>query len=111
MDRIENYSQIIRSILTPYTEINYANVEATNYALFDPETDQYMIVSVGWDDDRRVHGCLIHLAILDRKVWVQQDNTEDGVTYDLVAAGIPKSDIVLGFHEPQIRPHTGFGVG
>ena len=111
MDRVEQYRQIIRSVLVPYTEINYANVEATNYAVFDPETDQYIIVSVGWQDDRRVHGCLIHVAILNNKIWVQRDNTEDGVTNDMVAAGIPKSDIVLGFHEPEIRPHTGFAVG
>jgi hypothetical protein len=25
--------------------------------------------------------------------------------------GVPKEDIVLAFHEPEIRPLTGFGIG
>jgi hypothetical protein len=43
-------------------------------------------------------------------VWVQRDGTEYGVTNDLVEAGIPKSDIVLGFHQPDVRQYTGFAV-
>ncbi|WP_370588575.1 element excision factor XisI family protein [aff. Roholtiella sp. LEGE 12411] len=27
---------------------------------------------------------------MDGKIWVQRDDTEDGVTYKLVLAGIPK---------------------
>jgi XisI protein len=37
-------------------------------------------------------------------------HTEDGIAEELIAAGIPKQHIVLGFHEPEIRPHTGFAV-
>jgi XisI protein len=60
---------------------------------------------VGWSKDGRIHGCLIH-----GKVWVQRDGTEDGIANELVEAGIPKEDIVLGFHEPDVRPYTGFAV-
>ncbi|WP_445636132.1 hypothetical protein NSTC745_00980 [Nostoc sp. DSM 114161] len=38
------------------------------------------------------------------------DSAEDGVTYELVAAGIPKEKIVLGFHPPNVRQHTGYAV-
>jgi hypothetical protein len=41
---------------------------------------------------------------------VQRDGTEDGVTDELVQAGIPKEEIVLDFHEPSVRPYTGFAV-
>jgi XisI protein len=58
----------------------------------------------------RVHGCLIHLDIIDGKIWVQRDETEDGVTYELVDAGIPKDQIVLGFHPADVRPHTGYAI-
>jgi hypothetical protein len=44
------------------------------------------------------------------RVWIQLDNTEDGIAEELISAGIPKQDIVLGFHEPEIRPYTGFAV-
>ncbi|MBE9204232.1 XisI protein [Synechocystis salina LEGE 06099] len=42
--------------------------------------------------------------------WVQRDETEDGIANELVANGIPKQVIVLGFHEPSVRPHTGFAI-
>ena len=88
MDRLETYRQIIRSVLQPYTQITYANVDATNHAVFDPETDRYIIVSVGWGTKRRVHGCLIHVEMIDGKVWIQRDGTEDGIANELVEAGI-----------------------
>ncbi len=110
MDSLNTYRQIIKDTLTPYTQINYANVDVHNRAAFDTEHDQYVILSEGWDGKRHLHGCLIHVEIINGKVWVQQDGTEDGVTNDLVAAGIPKESIVLGFQEPAVRPYTGFAV-
>jgi len=110
MDRLDTYRQIIRNTLQPYVELTYANVDVRNRAAFDTENDQYIILSEGWDHKRHLHGCLIHVEIIGSKVWVQQDGTEDGITDDLVAAGIPKTDIVLGFQEPAVRPHTGFAI-
>ena len=111
MDKLVAYRQIICDVLSQYLHIDYANVDAKNKAAFDRETDQYMIVSVGWErDKRRVHGCLIHVEIIDGLVWVQRDGTEYGVTNDLVEAGITKSDIVLGFHQTDVRQYTGFAV-
>lgn len=108
MDKLDTYRQIIRAVLRPYTDITYANVNVRNRAAFDSETDQYVILSEGWEKNRHHHGCLIHVELIDGKVWVQRDGTEDGVTDELLQAGIPKEDIVLGFHEPAVRPYTGF---
>ena len=110
MDQLEKYRQTIRSILKPYGTISYANVDVHNQLAFDAETDQYLVMSTGWGKAGRIHGCLIHVSIQDGKVWIQRDGTEDGIANELVQAGIPKEDIVLGFHEPEIRPHTGFAV-
>lgn len=68
-----------------------------------------MLVNVGWDD-RRVHGCLVHVDLIDGKFWIQRDGTEDGIATELVAAGVPKSRIVLAFHPVDVRPHTGYAV-
>jgi hypothetical protein len=105
MDRLDRYSQIIRTVLKPYVEIAYANVKVKNRQIFDRETDRYIILSEGWDRQQHLHSCLLHIDIINGKVWIQLDNTEE-----LIQAGIPKSDIVLGFHEPEIRPYTGFAV-
>lgn len=108
MDTLDEYRQIIRKLLAQYVPIKYANGDIQNEAVFDPENDRYLVVSVGWQKPKRVHGCLLHLDIINGKVWVQRDGTEGGIANELVAAGIPKSDIVLGFHTVDVRPHTGF---
>jgi hypothetical protein len=110
MDRLETYRQIIRQVLKPYTNITYANVNAKNRQIFDRETDRYLILSKGWSGQHHLHSCLIHIEIINDKVWIQLDNTEDGIAEELILTGIPKEDIVLGFHEPEIRPYTGFAV-
>ncbi|NEQ68595.1 MAG: XisI protein [Symploca sp. SIO2D2] len=110
MDRLESYRQIIKTVLKRYINIDYANVDVDNQAVFDSEKDQYIIISYGWGNQRRIHGCLIHLNIIEKKIWVQRDGTEDGIANALVDAGIPKEEIVLGFHEPGVRKYTGFAV-
>jgi len=44
-------------------------------------------------------------------VWIEHNGTEVPIGEELVAAGVPKSDIVLGYKPPDIRPHTGYAVG
>ena len=63
-----------------------------------------------WDDDRRVQGCLLHLDIREGRIWLQQNATEMRVAHELVAIGVPRQDIVLGFQAPSVREDTGFGV-
>ncbi|MDQ2730517.1 MAG: XisI protein [Armatimonadota bacterium] len=108
MDTLENYRQVIRKILSEMVHIRYSYADIQNEAVFDRDNDRYLVVSVGWQKVKRVHGCLVHLDIVDGKVWVQRDGTEDGIANVLVAAGIPKDRIVLGFHSSDVRPHTGF---
>ena len=110
MDTLTKYRQIVREVLLPYTKIEYANVDAENDLLCDH--DRYVVLSVGWSEipRRRVHGCLIHIDIIDGKIWIQRDGTEDGVAVDLEEAGVPKSDIVLGFQEPGVRHLTDYAA-
>jgi hypothetical protein len=110
MERLDTYRQIIRKVLTPFANITYANVNVKNHQVFDPETDQYLILSEGWEGQHHLHSCLLHIEIINNKVWIQLDNTEDGIAEELIQSGIPKQDIVLGFHEPEIRPFIGFAV-
>jgi XisI protein len=110
MDKLEGYRQIIRMVLAPYTQITYANVPVRNIAVFDDQHGQYLIMSDGWHGVRHLHGCLIHIEIIDELLWVQRDGTEDGITDELVSAGISKQDIVLGFQEPSVRKYTGYAV-
>jgi hypothetical protein len=76
--------------------------------VFDAERDQYLVVQTGWHDRERVRSDYIHVRIRDGKVWVEEDNTEEGVANELVSAGVPKEDIVLAFHPPELRHLTEF---
>jgi hypothetical protein len=41
---------------------------------------------------------------------VQDDWTEHGIAADLEEAGIPKTDIVLGFQPAKVRPYTEYAA-
>lgn len=108
MDTLESYRQIIENILNEYTQIPYAYGDIQTEAVFDRKSDRYVLMNVGWDDGRRVHGSLVHIDIIDGKLWIQRDGTEDGVAPELVRAGIPKDRIVLGFRSPEVRQYTEY---
>ena len=111
MDRIDSYRYAVRDILTSIAQLAYSNPAIVHEAVFDTANDRYLVMSVGWKEPTyRLHFCLIHVDIIDCKIWIQRDGTEDGIAYDLEEAGIPKSDIVLAFHSESVRPHTGYAV-
>jgi XisI protein len=58
MNRLNTYRQIIRTVLKPYADISYANVNVKNHQIFDPETDRYLILSEGWERQTYLHSCL-----------------------------------------------------
>jgi len=67
MDTLENYRQLIRKILTDYAQVPYAYGEVQIEPVFDRENDRYLLMIVGRENDRRVHGCLVHIDILNGK--------------------------------------------
>jgi hypothetical protein len=109
MDTAARYREIIQKILSEYARIPYAHGDIQQQTVFDTQRDHYLLVNVGWDK-RRVHGCLVHVDSIDGKFWIQRDGTEDGIATELGAAGVPKEHIVLAFHSPAVRQHTGYAV-
>lgn len=110
MDILESYRQVIQSLLTAYAAIPIANGKIDCYTVFDLSQDHYMVMNVGWDGHRRVYGCVLHLDIKERKIWIEQNMTEMRVAQELVERGVSKDDIVLGFQAPEMREYTGYGV-
>ncbi|MDJ0837548.1 MAG: XisI protein [Acidobacteriota bacterium] len=105
-----NYREVLEQILLEYTKIPYAFGDITTEAVFDHDKDRYLLVNVGWDQGKRIHGSLVHIDIIDGKFWIQRDGTEEGIAVALTRAGIPKDHIVLAFRPPEMRIHTGFAV-
>lgn len=110
MDKLAKYREIVRQIIEEYARYKPSHGQIDTEAVIDRDRDHYEVLHVGWDGHRRVHGAVIHLDISGGKVWIQYDGTNRPVADELIAAGIPREDIVLGFHPAELRQLTGFGV-
>ena len=111
MDRLERYRNIIRDVLTPLSQVRFSSPGIVNEAVFDREQDRYLVVTTGWEGkDKRVYFTLVHIDLINGKIWIQRDGTEEGVGYALEAAGIPKEDIVPAFHPEDVRIQAGYAV-
>ena len=71
MDKLAQYQEIITKILTEYAQLPYAHGELQRELVIDAEKTHFLLLTLGWDNKRRVHGCLVHIDILDSKIWIQ----------------------------------------
>ena len=110
MDKLNHYRQLIQEILTEYGRIPYKHGDIKFETVFDSESDRYLLIILGREKKKYHHGCLIHVDIIDDKIWIQLDGTEVGIANELVDAGVPKDQIVLGFKSPELRKDTEFAV-
>jgi hypothetical protein len=63
-----------------------------------------------WNGNCRIHDSIIPIDIRDGYVWIEYNGTDICLGEELVAAGIPRSDLVLAFQPEELRSRTGFGV-
>lgn len=111
---VVQYRQYIQQLLTERADRANPQGQWPEYevqTLFDQERDHYQLLYVGWRGNRRDFGCILHLDIKNGKIWIQHDGTEEGIANQLLALGVPHQDIVLAFHEPEVRQFTDFGTG
>ncbi|MEM9006280.1 MAG: XisI protein [Cyanobacteria bacterium P01_F01_bin.86] len=105
-----NYQVAIQQLFESYIEFlgetEYLKLEM----VFDRDRDRYLLVEVGWQNGRRLYGTLLHIDIIDGKLWIQQDGTEEGIAYELVESGIPKNKIVLGYQSSERRQLSEFAI-
>jgi hypothetical protein len=105
VDRLEQYRSTIEMVLAENTVIPYANCQIDFQLVFDRERDHYLVLQIGKDHTgKRVHGILIHVDILDGKIWVQRDGTEYGVARQLLDEGVSPDDVILTWG--AFAPHT-----
>lgn len=110
MDRLSNYRETIKKILTEHSQLKLAYGEVEMQLLFDENHDRYQVLRAGWLKKSRVYGVLIHIDIKEDKLWIQYDGTEIGVANQLVEAGIPHQAIVLAYQPPLMREYGEFAV-
>jgi len=110
MDNLNQYRQIIKTILANHAAIPYSYGDIEQQVIIDAEQNNFLLINTGWDKHKRIHGCVVHVSLINGKIWIQRDGIEEGITKELLAAGIPKDKIVLAFHPPSVRQYTEFAV-
>lgn len=112
MEKIVKYrgsiTQLLNECLTAGSNRENLNVE--EYVSFDTERDHYQLLSLGWENGRRVYFCILHFDIKGDKIWLQENNTDYDIISRLEQMGIAKSEIVMGFHPADFRGISEFAV-
>lgn len=110
MDRVEKYREIIKKVMRDLVDYIPAEEGIRTELVLGDATGHYQVLQIGWKDRRRIHGTLFHVDLIGEKVYVEHDGTDLALVDDLLEAGIPKQDIVMGFHPPNQRKFTDFAV-
>lgn len=110
--KLETYSQLLTKIFHDYAELlnRRPQPDRDTELVVDPIHHQYALHTIGWQGDRRIWNTPLYVRLHNGKIFVEVDWMEDGVVDRLLDAGVPKTDIVLAFHHPDLRPRTEFAV-
>jgi hypothetical protein len=110
MDTAESNRRLIEKILVDYAAVPYSQSDVRLQTVFDRVRDHNVLMLNGWEGVRRVHGCLVHVDIIDGKSWIQRDGTEYSIAQELLDAGIPRDHIVLEFRSLEMRRLTDLAI-
>ncbi|MEM8639972.1 MAG: XisI protein [Cyanobacteria bacterium P01_G01_bin.54] len=105
---LEHYQKLVHQVVTDYAQYKPSRGEI-ELQVFSGH-DSVLLISFGWQGNRRVHSVILHLRIANEKIWIERDETEEGVTQDLLDLGVPTEDIVLAFYHLEDRKLTDFAV-
>lgn len=105
MAAMTNYPEAVRGVLSrvagnlqriPKPDVETLLIEDAAHGVF-------LLRRVGWHGGERVNNTVIFARVKDGKVWIEDDFTDLPFFDELVRAGVPEGDIVLGFHSPDER--------
>lgn len=111
-DKIKRHQGIILAFLNERAAIKAANItDCENVVVSDTEHHHYQLLTMGWSGNRYVHSISFHLDIATNgKIWIRANWTDIDIANILEAAGVPKSDIVLGFFPVYMREMSDYAV-
>ncbi len=115
MENVSELRQIIEKVLAEkadfYRRINDQKADENMVELvFDRERDSYVLFNIAWEKHERTYYPVAHLDIINGKIWIQKDATEEGIATDLENLGVPKDKIVLAFHSPTLRKYGEYAL-
>jgi hypothetical protein len=112
MENLKTYRDLIKRYIREYVDLfnRQPKENEETFSVFDEESDNYLCMTLGWDERKRVKYTTLHARIRNNKIYIEEDWTEDGIANMLVREGVPQSDIVLAFHSPKMREFTDFAA-
>lgn len=89
MDKLIEYAKLIKRILTEYIELcdRSSQPDIETFLITDEQKGHYIWMNLGWSKGDRITDITVYVRIRDRKFWIQEDWTEDGIATDFVRAG------------------------
>jgi hypothetical protein len=106
------YPNIVKQALTSYASLlnQFPNPSYEIILAFDDERHQYLLRKLGWTEKSRLRQTVLHVAIRNGKIWIEEDWTEEGIATYFISHDVPRENIVLGFQPQMMRPYTEFSV-
>ncbi len=112
MERIAILREAIIEVYEEYAAYlrgsNYASVDYQ--VITDDKHNHYQLVAVGWENDKRIFYVIFQADIIGNKIWIQEDNTEDGLAALLGEKKIAKKEVVLAYFPEYHRKYTEYAV-
>lgn len=109
-----DYPAIVKTVLQRYLDFYNHAIEGKEhvpmYLVVDPGSQHYLLASIGWEKNKRIFVIQSYIRVVDGKIWIEADETEEGWTVRLLEAGIPKEHIVIGSNLPEDRQYTEFAI-
>ena len=103
MDRTERYRALIKELLTEVAEYTPPTENIRTDICFDDERGHYQIYYIGWENDERILDVIMHMDLIDGKIWVQENATDIGLNEIFFRSGVLYEDIVYGTEPPYVR--------
>jgi hypothetical protein len=112
MDKQTRYCGIVKQAICASRYFVYGSKGPDVETLFitDDAQGRYILMDAGWRGKERILNIILFVQVKHQKCWIEEDWTEDGITQELLEAGVPHDDIVLAFHPPHLRPLTDFAA-
>lgn len=95
------YQHCIKQLLSAYESLKTPDAEVE--LIFDDERMRYLAVWVGWQKQKRVHQCAIHIDIVEGQIIIQCNDTEELLDETLMEMGVPKDAICLAMIPQDFR--------
>lgn len=98
----------VKDIIQYYASFKVTDGENRYQVLLEDEDGIYQLKLIGWNGTKRQYGLIIDIEVVEEKIWIHYDGTEDGVAVRLEDKGIPKEKIVLGWLSPTMRQFSDY---